>query len=153
MSPPLNRRIHPVKLTLKSNCIRYHWSNGTASQQMWLQRWAMRQFDLSTTELLENQPAALPPLQGNANPIYYTGPQLVCLKNSERVSARKLLINRYVYSLETVHPKASVSHSCICVRMCVNYNLGKDTTWEKSQRWRVPLGITASSCLSGVAAQ
>lgn len=57
----------------------------------------MRQGDLFTTGLLENQPAASPPLHGENKTTFIT--------LFEKVIARKLLINRLVYSPETVHPE------------------------------------------------
>lgn len=99
-----------------------------ASQQMRLKRWGVRRFDLFTTGLLEDQPAAWPPLQGEgkANLLHWATVALF-EELYERVSASKLLINRYVYSLETVHPK-HLWVTAVCGSGCVWI-----ITWEKTR--------------------
>lgn len=147
----LTARIHPVKLTFQSDCVKYLQSNRTASQQMGPQRWAMRQFDLFPTGLLENQPAASPPLQGENKPNLLQWAAVGLFeKVCEWVSARKLLINRNVYSLETLHLK-HLWVTAVFVSGC-----GWIITWEKTLHERRAGGDEcrwASSCLSGAGAQ
>lgn len=102
-----------------------------------------RQFDLFTAGLLENQPAALPPLQGGReNHIYYTGPQSVCLKNSGSLG-QEIANQSFCLFCGNCSSKASVSHSCICVRMCASYNLGRDTRRKEAE-------VTSASLLPAV---
>lgn len=88
----------------------------------------MRRFDLFTTGLLEDQPVAWPPLQGEGKPnLLHWATVTLFEELYERISARKLLINRYVYSLETVYPK-HLWVTAVCGSGCVWI-----ITWEKTR--------------------
>lgn len=151
MSPPLNCRIHPVKLTLESKCVKYLQSNrtdGTAEMShgiLWpFHHWATGKPTCGDIATAAGGKQSKFITMGNSRSVWKSLWQSL---GQEIANQSQCLFSGNCSS------KASVSHSCVCFRKCVNYNLGKDTTWEKNQRWRVPLGIAASSCLSGVAMQ
>lgn len=79
---------------------------------------------------------------GKENPIYYTGPQSVCLKNSGSLG-QEIANQSFCLFCGNCSSKASVSHSCICVRMCASYKLGTDTRRKEAE-------VTSASLLPAV---